>query len=252
VPTRDHTELMLAAFGAAIEAKPGEDGGRVIALDGRIDLKPQAITVPGDPSSAAFAIVAALVVEGSDIVVENMMLNPTRFGLIETLTEMGGDIAIDNRRKVGGEEVGDLRVKASRLNGVSVPAERAPTMIDEYPVLAIAASFAEGDTLMEGIGELRVKESDRIAVIAAGLAANGVSAEEDTASLVVHGAATVAGGGTVDPMRDHRIAMSFLVLGLAAEDPVVVDDVTSIATSFPDFRSQMETLGGRFAEVGGD
>jgi 3-phosphoshikimate 1-carboxyvinyltransferase len=252
VPTRDHTELMLAAFGAAIEARPGDDGGRVIALDGRIDLKPQAITVPGDPSSAAFAVVAGLIVEGSDIVVENMMLNPTRAGLIETLAEMGADITIENRRKVGGEEVGDLHVKASRLRGVTVPAERAPTMIDEYPVLAIAASFAEGDTVMEGIGELRVKESDRIAAIANGLAANGVSAEEDTDSLLVHGAATVAGGGTVDAKYDHRIAMSFLVLGMAAENPVAVDDVTAITTSFPGFRGQMEALGGAFSEVTGD
>jgi 3-phosphoshikimate 1-carboxyvinyltransferase len=252
VPTRDHTELMLAAFGAAIEARPGEDGGRVIALDGRIDLKPQAITVPGDPSSAAFAVVAGLIVEGSDIVIENMMLNPTRTGLIETLAEMGADIVIDNRRKVGGEEIGDVRVRASRLRGVTVPAERAPTMIDEYPVLAIAASFAEGDTVMEGIGELRVKESDRIAAIAAGLSANGVSAEEDTDSLLVHGAATVAGGGTVEARHDHRIAMSFLVLGMAAENPVAVDDVTVIATSFPGFRGQMEALGGAFAEVAGD
>jgi 3-phosphoshikimate 1-carboxyvinyltransferase len=252
VPTRDHTELMLAAFGAAIEARPGEDGARVIPLDGRIDLRPQAITVPGDPSSAAFAVVAALIVEGSDIVVENMMLNPTRTGLIETLAEMGADIAIDNRRKVGGEEAGDLRVKASRLKGITVPAERAPSMIDEYPVLAIAASFAEGDTVMQGIGELRVKESDRIAAIAAGLAANGVSAEEDTDSLLVHGAATVAGGGIVDAKHDHRIAMSFLVLGMAAENPVAVGDATSIVTSFPGFRSQMEALGGVFSEVAGD
>ncbi len=251
VPTRDHTELMLAAFGAAIETSPGEDGGRVITLEGRIDLKPQTITVPGDPSSAAFAIVAALIVEGSDVVIENMMLNPTRTGLIETLSEMGADIAIDNRRKVGGEEVGDLRVKSSRLKGVSVPAERAPSMIDEYPVLAIAASFAEGDTTMNGIGELRVKESDRIAAVAAGLAANGVSVEEDTDSLLVHGAETVAGGGTVETMRDHRIAMSFLVLGLAAENPVTVDDAGPIATSFPDFQPQLEALGGRFSEAAG-
>jgi 3-phosphoshikimate 1-carboxyvinyltransferase len=252
VPTRDHTELMLAAFGAAIEVSAGEDGGRVIALDGRVDLKPQAITVPGDPSSAAFAIVAALIVEGSEIVVENMMLNPTRTGLIDTLVEMGADIEIDNRRKVGGEEVGDVRVKASRLKGVTVPAERAPAMIDEYPVLAIAASFAEGDTVMKGIGELRVKESDRISAIAAGLAANGVSAEEEADSLLVHGAVTVSGGGTVAVMRDHRIAMSFLVLGLATENPVVVDDISPIATSFPDFRSQMEQLGAQFSETAGD
>lgn len=252
VPTRDHTERMLAAFGAAIDVSVGEDGGRVIALDGRVDLKPQAITVPGDPSSSAFAIVAALIVEGSEIVVENMMLNPTRTGLIDTLVEMGADIEIDNRRKVGGEEVGDLRVKASQLRGVTVPAERAPSMIDEYPVLAIAASFAEGDTVMNGIGELRVKESDRISAITAGLAANGVSAEEEVDSLLVHGATTVPGGGAVEVMRDHRIAMSFLVLGLATENPVVVDDISPIATSFPDFRTQMEQLGAQFSETTGD
>lgn len=249
VATRDHTELMLAAFGAAINVAPGEDGGRIITLDGQVDLKPQTIIVPGDPSSAAFAIVAALIVDGSDIVVENMLLNPTRTGLLDTLVEMGGDIAIDNRRKVGGEEVGDVRVKASRLRGITVPAGRAPSMIDEYPVLAIAAAFAEGDTAMEGIGELRVKESDRIAAIAAGLGANGVSVEEGTDSLLVHGAAQVEGGGAVETVRDHRIAMSFLVLGLAAEKPVTVDDAAPIATSFPEFRDQMAGLGGKFEEV---
>jgi len=250
IATRDHTELMLAAFGATIEVKSGEDGGRTIVLEGQADLKAQSITVPGDPSSAAFAIVAALIVEGSDVLVENVLLNPTRAGLIATLEEMGGDISIDNRRKVGGEEVGDIHVKASSLRGVTVPAERAPSMIDEYPILAIAAAFAEGDTLMEGIGELRVKESDRISAMLAGLGANGVSAEEDTDSLLVHGANTVAGGGTVETMLDHRIAMSFLVLGLAAENPVTVDNVGPIATSFPEFRGQMERLGGKFEEVG--
>ena len=249
IATRDHTELMLAAFGAAINVAPGEDGGRIITLDGQVDLKPQTIIVPGDPSSAAFAIVAALIVEGSDIVVENMLLNPTRTGLLDTLVEMGGDIAIDNRRKVGGEEVGDVRVKASRLRGITVPAGRAPSMIDEYPVLAIAAAFAEGDTLMEGIGELRVKESDRIAAIAAGLGANGISVEDGTDSLLVHGAAQVKGGGLVETVRDHRIAMSFLVLGLAAEQPVTIDDAAPIATSFPAFRDQMAGLGGTFEEV---
>jgi 3-phosphoshikimate 1-carboxyvinyltransferase len=248
VATRDHTEMMLAAFGAAIEVKPGEEGGRIITIEGRIDLKPQSITVPGDPSSAAFAIVAALIVEGSNILVENMLLNPTRAGLIETLGEMGADIEIENQRKVGGEDVGDVRVKASQLRGITVPASRAPSMIDEYPILAVAAAFAEGDTLMEGIGELRVKESDRIAAVAAGLAANGVSAEESPESLLVHGATKVAGGGTVATMLDHRIAMSFLVLGLAADKPVGVDNATTIATSFPEFRDQMENLGGTFLE----
>jgi 3-phosphoshikimate 1-carboxyvinyltransferase len=249
VQSRDHTERMLAAFGATIETRQGEEGGRIIAIEGRANLKPQAIAVPGDPSSAAFAIVAALIVEGSEIVVENMLLNPTRTGLIDTLAEMGGDIAVDNRRTVGGEEVGDVRVKASRLKGVNVPATRAPSMIDEYPVLAVAAAFAEGDTFMEGIGELRVKESDRLAAVAAGLAANGVAAEEGPESLLVHGAAKVAGGGTVATLLDHRLAMSFLVLGLAAEKPVGVDDAGPIATSFPQFREQMEGLGASFEDV---
>jgi 3-phosphoshikimate 1-carboxyvinyltransferase len=178
-----------------------------------------------------------------------MLLNPTRTGLIDTLIEMGGDISVDNRRTVGGEEVGDVRVKASRLKGVAVPAARAPSMIDEYPILAVAAAFAEGDTLMEGIGELRVKESDRLAAVAAGLAANGVSAEEGPESLLVHGAASVQGGATVATLLDHRLAMSFLVLGLAAEKPVTVDDAAPIATSFPQFRAQMESLGAEFEDV---
>jgi len=249
VATRDHTEMMLAAFGAAIEIKSSEDGARIISIEGQVDLKPQSITVPGDPSSAAFAIVAALIIEGSDIVVENMLLNPTRVGLIDSLGEMGGDIAIENRRKVGGEEAGDVRVKASQLKGITVPAGRAPSMIDEYPILAIAAAFAEGDTLMEGIGELRVKECDRIAAVAAGLTANGVVVEEGAESLLVHGEAKVEGGGKVATMLDHRIAMSFLVLGLAARKPVAIDDATPIASSFPEFRQQMEGLGAKFSEV---
>jgi 3-phosphoshikimate 1-carboxyvinyltransferase len=249
VQSRDHTERMLTAFGATIESRPGEDGGRIIALEGRANLKPQSVAVPGDPSSAAFAIVAALIVDGSEIVVENMLLNPTRTGLIDTLMEMGGDIAVDNRRTVGGEEVGDVRVKASRLKGVAVPAARAPSMIDEYPILAVAAAFAEGDTFMEGIGELRVKESDRLAAVAAGLAANGVSAEEGPESLLVHGATKVAGGATVATLLDHRLAMSFLVLGLAAEKPVTIDDAAPIATSFPQFRMQVENLGAEFEDV---
>jgi 3-phosphoshikimate 1-carboxyvinyltransferase len=249
VATRDHTERMLVAFGAGIEIKNGEDGSRIITLQGRIDLKPQPIHVPGDPSSAAFAIVAALIVEGSDILIENVLLNPTRIGLIDTLIEMGGDIAVDNRRVVGGEDVGDIRVRASRLRGIAVPPSRAPSMIDEYPVLAIAAAFADGKTVMEGIGELRVKESDRIATMVAGLAANGVTTEEAPESLIVHGAARVAGGGIVTTQLDHRIAMSFLVLGLASDRPVTVDDAGPIATSFPEFRQQMEHLGAHFEEA---
>nr|HMN84448.1 3-phosphoshikimate 1-carboxyvinyltransferase [Bauldia sp.] len=249
VPTRDHTGRMLAAFGAVIETETAEDGTRTIRLEGRSSLKPQAIVVPGDPSSAAFPIVAALLVEGSDVTVENVLLNATRTGLIETLVEMGADIVIDNRRTVGGEEVGDVRVRANRLKGVTVPAARAPSMIDEYPILAIAAAFAEGDTLMEGIGEMRVKESDRIAAIAAGLAANGIAAEEGPESLLVHGGGRDVGGGTVATHLDHRIAMSFLVLGLAADKPVTIDDATPIATSFPDFQAMMIGLGASFEDA---
>jgi len=243
VMTRDHTERMLAAFGAPLEIRTAEDGSRTIALDGRAELKPQAIVVPGDPSSAAFAIVAALIVPDSEIVVENMLLNPTRIGLIDTLIEMGGDITIENRRSVGGEDVGDLRVRASRLAGITVPPARAPSMIDEYPALAVAAAFAEGETRMEGVGELRVKESDRLAAVAAGLAANGVAVEEGPETLLVRGTGSVEGGAMVATHLDHRIAMSFLVLGLASSQPVTVDDGGPIATSFPEFRSSMDALG---------
>jgi 3-phosphoshikimate 1-carboxyvinyltransferase len=243
IPTRDHTERMLSAFGAAIETETLEDGARVIRIEGGRPLKPQAIMVPSDPSSAAFTIVAALLVDGSDVTVENVLLNPTRIGLIDTLAEMGGDIAVVNRRSVGGEEVGDVRVKASRLKGISVPGSRAPAMIDEYPVLAVAAAFAEGTTVMDGVGELRVKESDRVATVLAGLRANGVTAEDGPETLIVHGAATVVGGGSVATHLDHRIAMSFLVMGLASEKPVTIDDARPIATSYPEFRALMAGLG---------
>jgi 3-phosphoshikimate 1-carboxyvinyltransferase len=249
--TRDHTERMLRAFGAAIEIDAADDGARVIRLEGGRSLKPQVIVVPSDPSSAAFTIVAALIVEGSDVTVENVLLNPTRTGLIETLIEMGGDIAIANQRRVGGEEVGDIRVKASRLKGIRVPAARAPSMIDEYPVLAVAAAFAEGITHMEGIGELRFKESDRVATVMAGLKANGIKAEDTPETLTVHGAATVEGGGMVATHLDHRVAMSFLVLGLASEKPVIVDDARPIATSYPEFRNLMAGLGAHLADADG-
>ena len=248
VPTRDHTERMLAAFGAAIEIETNADGERVISLEGQRDLKPQSVEVPGDPSAAAFPIVAALIVEGSDITVESVLLNPLRSGLLETLIEMGGDITIEKRRTVGGESVGDIRVRASRLRAVNVPAGLAPSMIDEYPILAVAASFAEGRTVMEGLGELRVKESDRIAAVAAGLAANGIACEEGPESLVVTGR-TGTGGGRVTTHLDHRIAMSFLVLGLATADRVAIDDAAPIATSFPEFRDLMTGLGARFEEL---
>ncbi len=241
-PTRDHTERMLAGFGASIEVTMGEDGARIIRLEGRPKLKPQPISVPGDPSSAAFPIVAAMIVPGSDITVEGVLLNPTRTGLLDTLREMGAKLTVVNERRVGGETVGDIRVEAGPLKGVTVPAARAPLMIDEYPILAVAAAFAEGDTLMDGIGELRVKESDRIATTIAGLRANGVDAEEEKDRMVVHGRRAVRGGGTVETQFDHRIAMSFLVLGLASERPVTVDDATAIGTSFPEFRALMASL----------
>jgi 3-phosphoshikimate 1-carboxyvinyltransferase len=243
IPTRDHTERMLAAFGAAIATETRADGAHVIRVEGGQVLKPQAIVVPSDPSSAAFTIVAALLVEGSDVTVENVLLNATRIGLIDTLIEMGGDIAIVNKRNVGGEDVGDIRVRASRLKGIAVPAARAPSMIDEYPVLAVAASFAEGTTVMEGVGELRVKESDRVATVLAGLRANGVTAEDGPETLTVRGSKKVAGGGAVATHLDHRIAMSFLVMGLASENPVTVDDERPIATSYPEFRALMSGLG---------
>jgi 3-phosphoshikimate 1-carboxyvinyltransferase len=246
IPTRDHTERMLAAFGAHIDIETGEDGARVVRVEGNANLKPQVITVPGDPSSAAFPIVAALIVPGSDVTIENVLLNPTRTGLILTLQEMGGDIAIINRRMVGGEEVGEVRVKGSQLKGVNVPAERAPSMIDEYPVLAVAAAVAEGDTLMNGIGEMRVKESDRVATVLAGLKVNGVAAEDTPESLLVHGMTKVPGGGTVETHLDHRIAMSFLILGLVAGTPVTIDDARPISTSFPEFRNLMTGLGAVF------
>ena len=247
--TRDHTERMLQAFGAAIEIGTAQDGARVIRMEGRPDLKAQTITVPGDPSSAAYPVVAALVAPGSDVRVTGVLLNPTRTGLFDTLIEMGGDITIENRATVGGETVGDLRVKASRLKGVTVPASRAPTMIDEYPALAVAAAYAEGDTAMEGLAELRIKESDRLAAVAAGLAVNGVAVDEGPESLTVSGKGKVAGGGTVATHFDHRIAMSFLVLGLNAEKAVTIDDATPIATSFPDFPGVMRNIGAAVGEA---
>ncbi|MCX2724349.1 3-phosphoshikimate 1-carboxyvinyltransferase [Roseibium salinum] len=247
IPTRDHTEKMLAGFGAEISVSANEAGERVIRLTGQPELKPQDIDVPGDPSSAGFPIVAALIVPGSDVVIENVLLNEHRTGLITTLIEMGGDIEILNRRQAGGEEVGDLRVRASRLKGITVPAERAPSMIDEYPVLSVAAAFAEGDTFMPGLEELRVKESDRLAAVARGLEANGIPCVETEDTLTVTGGANNIGGGTVTTHLDHRIAMSFLVLGMAAHKPVTVDDGAVIATSFPSFTALFEGLGAKLS-----
>lgn len=244
--TRDHTEKLLAYFGATITVEPYGKHGRKITLEGRPELKPRHIVVPADPSSAAFPIVAALIVPGSEVTVEAVMMNPLRIGLITTLREMGADIAESNRRIDGGEEVADLTVRHSRLKGVSVPAERAPAMIDEYPILSIAAAFAQGETRMNGLAELRVKESDRLAAVADGLTANGIANRIEGDDLIVTGAAEAAGGGTVTTHMDHRIAMSFLCLGLASRQPVKVDDTGFIATSFPDFVPMMRRLGGSF------
>jgi len=245
VMTRDHTEKMLAGFGAAVEIETDAEGARHIRIQGQGALKGQVIAVPGDPSSAAFPLVAALIVPGSDIVIENVLMNPTRTGLILTLQEMGAQIELLDRRSAGGEDVADLRVRSSTLKGVTVPAERVPSMIDEYPVLAVAASFAEGETLMLGLEELRVKESDRLSAVAEGLKANGIDCTEGKDTLAVRGRADGKGlgGGTVATHLDHRIAMAFLVLGLATEKPVTVDDQSMIATSFPEFMGLMSGLG---------
>ena len=245
VPTRDHTERMLKGFGARIAVEE-KDGSRHITVEGQHELAAQTLAIPGDPSSAAFPMVAALITEGSDVVIENIMLNPTRTGLIETLLEMGGDIAIENRRMAGGEEVGDLHVRHSRLHGIRVPAGRAPSMIDEYPILGVAASFADGTTRMEGLEELRVKESDRLAAVESGLQANGVPTQSGRDWLEVTGGGAPGGGRVVTHM-DHRIAMSFLVMGLASRIYTTIDDSRFIATSFPDFTGLMNGLGARMA-----
>jgi 3-phosphoshikimate 1-carboxyvinyltransferase len=249
VMTRDHTEKMLAGFGARVEIDEEADGTRSIHLHGQPELRARTIEVPGDPSSAAFPMVAALITPDSDITIENVLMNPTRTGIILTLQEMGGRIDIVNWRDAGGEDVADLRVRSSHLSAVTVPRERAPSMIDEYPVLAIAAAFAEGETSMEGLEELRVKESDRLAAMAEGLRANGVECREGPASLAVRGRPGGRGLGAVSPeaivatLLDHRIAMSFLVMGMACERPVTVDDTGTIATSFPGFVELMRGLG---------
>jgi len=240
--TRDHTEKMLAHFGAELrfEILPA---GRRIALTGQPELAPQPIVVPADPSSAAFPLVAALITPGSDVVVEGVMLNPLRAGLFATLAEMGASIERIEARNEGGEEIADLRVRAGPLRGVEVPAARAPAMIDEYPVLAVAAAFAEGVTVMRGLKELRVKESDRLAATAELLRFNGVAVDVEGDDLIVHGKGRAAGGGLVATHMDHRIAMSALVMGLASEKPVQADDTAFIATSFPGFADLMRSLG---------
>ena len=244
--TRDHTERMLRHFGAEVRVSPADSGGKRITVVGWPELKARDIVVPGDPSSAAFAVVAAAIRPGSDVTVENVGVNPLRAGLYQTLREMGADIAFENAREVGGEPVADLHVKGGELKGVEVPAERAPTMIDEYPILSVAAACAAGTTRMLGLAELRAKESDRLASVAAGLAMNGVRHEMGADTLAVHGTGGApAGGGLVKTHLDHRIAMSFLVLGLAAREAVSVDDGSPIDTSFPGFAALMNGLGAK-------
>ena len=245
--TRDHTERMLGHFGAQLTATKRQ-GVRAISIKGDAELVGQDVSVPGDPSSAAFLAAAALIVPGSEVTIGGVLVNPTRTGFYATLREMGGDVAFLNERNEGGEPVADVRVRHSRLKGVDVPAARAPAMIDEYPVLACLAAYADGETRMNGLGELKVKESDRLAATAEGLLANGVAAKVDGDTLAVGGGKGVRGGGVVATHLDHRIAMAFLTLGLGADRPVTVDDAAVIATSFPEFRPLMEGLGASFAE----
>ena len=250
--TRDHTERMLAGFGAEITTEV-TDEGRVITLTGQPELKAQDITVPRDPSSAAFPVAAALLAEGSEVLVPNIGQNPTRNGIYITLKEMGADITFENERIEGGEPVADLRVKYGPLKGVTVPPERAASMIDEFPILSAIAATAEGTTKMLGVKELRVKESDRIDAMARGLEANGVTVEETEDTFTVHGMGqgNVPGGGTCQTHLDHRIAMSFMCLGMATQKPVKIDDAGAIETSFPIFVPLMEELGAKFRKENG-
>jgi len=245
--TRDHTERMLAHFGADVRTEPHGTHGRRITLTGQPELNPADVMVPADPSSAAFPLVAALITPGSDVILEGVMTNPLRTGLMTTLGEMGAAIDTLAVRHEGGEEVADLRVRASGLTGVDVPAERAPTMIDEYPVLAVAAANASGITRMRGLKELRVKESDRLAATADMLRNNGAEVEIDGDDLIVAGKGRIAGGGQVVTHMDHRIAMAALVMGLASEQPVGIDDAAFITTSFPGFVGLMQSLGANIA-----
>jgi 3-phosphoshikimate 1-carboxyvinyltransferase len=250
IATRDHTEVMLAGFGAELSVEILPEGGRAISLTGQPELVGQAIAVPADPSSAAFPVVAALLVPGSDITLPQIGMNPLRTGLFQTLQEMGADLTLIDQRHQAGEPVADLRVRHSALRGVDVPPERAPSMIDEFPVLAVAASFASGITRMRGLGELRVKESDRLTVMANGLLACGVKLEVIGDDLIVHGDGRPPKGDAMIAVNlDHRIAMSFLVLGMASELPVSVDDAAAIDTSFPGFAALINRLGGQIADL---
>lgn len=248
VPTRDHSENMLAGFGTELEIERDKAGQTIIRLQGEGRLDGQPVTIPADPSSAAFAIAAALIVPDARVTIDNVMMNPSRIGLITTLMEMGADIEVSNERISGGEKIADLTVKHSMLKAIDVPGERAASMIDEYPILSVAAAFAEGETRMADVGELRVKESDRLDAVVKGLRANGVECCEGKDWLAVRGQPDGGniGGGTVTTSLDHRIAMSFLIMGMAAKRPVAIDDGAPIATSFPDFVDLMNGLGADF------
>ena len=251
-PTRDHTELMLRHFGVEVRVEMTDEGRRTTIV-GQPEIGGRRINVPADPSSAAFPLVAAALLPGSDITLEHVGINPHRIGLIETLREMGADIAFSGQRQEAGEPVADIRVRARRLVGVEVPATRAPSMIDEYPILAVAAACANGTTVMRGLGELRVKESDRLAAMATGLRTCGVSVEDDAESLAVAGSgARPRGGARIAANLDHRIAMAFLILGMVAEQPVEIDDGSPIDTSFPGFVTLMNGLGAEIGPRDGD
>jgi 3-phosphoshikimate 1-carboxyvinyltransferase len=246
--TRDHTERMLRHFGAKVLTEPAAGGGKRITVEGQPELSAAPIVVPGDISSAAFPLIAALIVPGSDIMIEGVGLNPLRAGLLECLTEMGAHIALVNEREEGGEPVADLHARGRTLTGADIPPERAPRMIDEYPILAMAAACARGRTVMRGLAELRVKESDRLTAIATGLATCGVRVQVDGDDLIVEGnGGPPEGGALIATQLDHRIAMAFLVLGLASRQPLRVDDGAPIATSFPNFTNLIGALGGKIA-----
>lgn len=252
LPTRDHTERMLRHFGAEVETTEEADGALAVTVIGQPEMTGRHVQVPADISSAAFPMVAALIVPGSELTLTAVGMNPRRTGLVETLIEMGADIEYRNEREIAGEPVADLHVSAGALTGIEVPASRAPSMIDEYPILAVAAALATGTTVMHGLAELRVKESDRLSAMARGLAACGVRVEEGADSLTVHGGGgRVLGGGPIETDLDHRIAMAFLVLGMAAENSVVIDDAEPIETSFPGFVALMNGMGAVIGPVGG-